>query len=174
MVKQEYDIREARPDEYDALGALMAEVYSQLEGFPSQEDQPEYYNMLRAVGEFTKQPGVKLFVAVSESGEVDGGVVYFGDMRFYGAGGEATTDQKAAAFRLLAVNPKIRGKGIGKKLIELCIYQAKQDGHSSMVIHSTKTMMIAWKMYERMGFERFTEIDFLQGNLPVYGFRLVF
>lgn len=167
-----YEFREANTTEFESLGQLMVNVYSQLEGFPSEKEQPNYYQRLREVGAFTSHPKAKLFVAVSEKGIIDGGVVYFGDMRYYGAGGGATTSQDAAAFRLLAVNPEIRGKGLGRQLIQCCMEQAKKDGHRSMVIHSTKTMMVAWKMYEKMGFERFTEIDFVQEELPVYGFRL--
>jgi hypothetical protein len=33
-------------------------------------------------------------------------------------------------------------------------------------------MKVAWKMYESMGFLRYEEIDFIQGELPVYGFKL--
>lgn len=168
-----YEFREANTDEFSSLGKLMIEVYSRLEGFPSEQEQPEYYQKLRNVGDFTLFPKVKLFVAVSDNGIVDGGVVYFGDMTYYGAGGEPTTSQDAAAFRLLAVNPRIRGKGLGKGLIDCCLEQARKEKHSHMVIHSTKTMMVAWKMYERMGFERFKQIDFLQDDLHVYGFRLV-
>jgi GNAT superfamily N-acetyltransferase len=168
-----YTFREANTDEFNALGALMVEVYAQLEGFPSEEEQPSYYQKLQNIGAFTSCPKAKLFVAVSDEGIVDGGVVYFGDMQYYGAGGEATTSQDAAAFRLLAVNPRVRGKGLGRGLIQCCIEQAKKEGHKSVVIHSTKTMMVAWKMYERMGFKRFTEIDFLQEGLSVYGFRLL-
>lgn len=166
-----HEIREAYPDEYVALGQLMVDVYSKLEGFPGPTEIPQYYHILKNVGDFTKKPKVKLFVAVSTTGEVDGGLVYFGDMKYYGAGGKATTSQNAAAFRLLAVNPEIRGKGLGKLLIELCMTQAKKEGFDYLVIHSTKSMMTAWKMYERMGFVRFPEIDFNQNGVNVFGFR---
>lgn len=166
-----YEIREARPEEYVSLGELMVNVYSQLEGFPSQEEIPEYYNNLRNVGEFTKSPKVKLFVAISEVSTVDGGLVYFGDMKYYGAGGEATTSQHGAAFRLLAVDPNTRGKGLGKLLIEACFEEARKEGFEYLMIHSTKYMMAAWKMYERMGFVRYPEIDFEQSGVSVFGFR---
>jgi GNAT superfamily N-acetyltransferase len=166
-----YEIREARPSEYSQLGELMVEVYSQLDGFPKQDEIPEYYDSLRNVGEFTKSPKVKLIVAVSEKGIVDGGLVYFGDMRYYGAGEESTTSQIAGAFRLLAVNPKTRGQGIAKLLIEACVDQAKKEGFNQLLIHSTKYMMVAWKMYERLGFERFPEIDFKKSGVEVFGFR---
>lgn len=167
-----YKFREANRAEFTPLGTLMVQVYAALEGFPSEEQQPDYYQKLRDVEVFTSFPKAKVFVAVSEGGAVDGGVVYFGDTAYYGAGGEAVKKQNAAAFRLLAVNPEIRGKGLGKQLIQCCMDQARKEEHTYMIIHSTKTMMTAWKMYERMGFERFEEIDFLQGKLHVYGFRL--
>ena len=33
-------------------------------------------------------------------------------------------------------------------------------------------MQIAWSMYENLGFKRSKDLDFTQGKLPVYGFRL--
>jgi len=33
-------------------------------------------------------------------------------------------------------------------------------------------MFTAWKMYETMGFKRSEDLDFKQGALPVFGFRL--
>ena len=166
-----HEIREAHQSEHAELGKLMVDVYGQLEGFPGPDEIPQYYHVLKNVGDFTKQPKVKLFVAISKNGKVDGGLVYFGDMKYYGAGGEATTSQNAAAFRLLAVNPETRGKGLGKLLIQHCINQAKIEGFEYLIIHSTKSMMTAWKMYERMGFVRFPEIDFEKNSVQVFGFR---
>jgi GNAT superfamily N-acetyltransferase len=166
-----YQIREANPDEYSQLGNLMVAVYAQLEGFPGPEEIPDYYDTLKNVGDLTENPKTKLFVAVSDRGSVDGGLVYYGDMKYYGAGGEATLNQHAGAFRLLAVNPNIRGKGLGKRLIQACFDQARKEGFDQLLIHSTKYMMVAWKMYERMGFTRFPEIDFEKSGVKVHGFR---
>lgn len=69
-------IREAKPNEFSELGELMVLVYSQLEGFPNPEEIPGYYNVLRNVGDFIKHPKAKLFVAVSDQGVIDGGLVY--------------------------------------------------------------------------------------------------
>ena len=168
-----YQIREATPDEYTPLGELMVEVYSQLEGFPSPKEIPDYYDHLKNVGKLAKNPKTRLIVAVSNTGKIDGGVVYYGDMQYYGAGGESTTSQKSAAFRLLAVNPEIRGKGLGKQLINACFQQAREEGFQVVMIHSTKFMMVAWKMYERMGFVRFPGIDFEKNGVKVYGFKYI-
>lgn len=165
------EIREAKPEEYWELGTLMVKVYSALEGFPSPAEIPSYYDRLQNVGDFKKDPKTKLIVAIFEDGKIEGGLVYFGDMRYYGAGTEATLSQHAGAFRLLAVNPETRGQGIGKKLIQACFDQVRQEGFKCLVIHSTEYMMTAWKMYERMGFEKFPEIDFEEAGVHVHGFR---
>lgn len=147
-------------------------VYSQLEGFPTEAEQPEYYKMLLHIGELTERPNTELWVAVSSEGTLAGGVVYISDMQFYGSGGTATKEKNASGFRLLAVDPEVRGKGIGKLLIQKCIQKAKSDKRAQLIIHSTKAMQIAWKMYERIGFVRSEDLDFMQGELAVFGFRM--
>ncbi len=166
-------IRKAKPSEFPEIGALMVSVYSQLEGFPKISEQPEYYRMLRNIGELTEKPEAELLVAVSSEGKVLGAVVYFGDMSFYGSGGSANGETDASGFRLLAVDPAARGQGIGKLLTLECIAKAKHRGHSQVVIHTTKAMQTAWSMYERLGFRRSEDLDFMQEELPVFGFRLI-
>jgi len=172
MTRQEYIVRNAKPEEFEQIGKLMVRVYSQLEGFPKQDEQPAYYKMLANIGELTNKPETELLVAVSIDNKMAGGVVYFGDMQYYGSGGTATQEKNAAGFRLLAVDPSARGKGIGKLLTNECIRKAKEKQLSQVIIHSTKAMQTARKMYEGMGFKRSEDLDFLQGELPVFGFRL--
>jgi GNAT superfamily N-acetyltransferase len=173
MNNQEYTVRTAKTCEFQKIGELMVQVYSQLEGFPKEKEQPEYYNMLSNIGELTKKPETELLVAVSQDEKIVGGVVYFGNMKYYGSGGTATKEKKASGFRLLAVDPSTRGKGIGKLLTNECILKAKKKNKKKIVIHTTKAMQVAWKMYENLGFKRSEDLDFLQGDLPVYGFRLI-
>jgi len=173
MSKQEYKIRNAKPNEFEEIGKLMVKVYSQLEGFPNESEQPDYYNMLANIGELTKKPNTELLVAVSSGGKIGGAVVYFSDMKFYGSGGTATKEQNASGFRLLAVDPSARGQGIGKLLSIECIRKAKEHQNSQVVIHTTKAMQVAWKMYENLGFKRSKDLDFMQEKLPVFGFRLI-
>ncbi|APG59913.1 GNAT family N-acetyltransferase [Christiangramia salexigens] len=170
----DYTIRNAKPNEYKAIGELMVEVYSRLEGFPKRDEQPDYYNMLENIGEITKNPGTELLIAVEADEQILGAVVYFSDMKYYGSGGTATQEKNASGFRLLAVVHSARGKGVGKLLTLECINRSKEHGNERVLIHSTKFMQTAWKMYENMGFVRYPEIDFYQGELPVYGFKYLF
>lgn len=172
MNNHEIYIRNAKLDEFEKIGKLMVEVYSQLKKFPNETQQPQYYKMLRQIGEITKKPNTELLVAVSAKEEIVGTVVYFGDMRYYGSGGIATQEKNTSGFRLLAVSSSVRGLGIGKLLSKECIQKAREVGHTQMIIHTTKAMQIAWAMYEKLGFRRSEDLDFNQGELPVFGFRM--
>ena len=164
-------VREARPEEFTALGALMVAAYSGLDGFPKPHEQPRYYDMLRSIGQFTLKPGARLLVAVAGPALL-GGVVYFPDMAQYGSGGTATRESQASGFRLLAVDPAARGLGAGRLLMEACIARAAADGNGQVIIHSTRAMQVAWKLYENRGFKRSPDLDFRQEQLEVFGFRL--
>ncbi|MDX9696851.1 MAG: GNAT family N-acetyltransferase [Bacteroidales bacterium] len=172
MKINEFIVRNAQQDEFAVLGQLMVNVYSQLDEFPKPDEQPAYYQMLVNIGDQTKKPCTELLVAVTDEGNIAGGVVYFSDMQYYGSGGTATKEKNASGFRLLAVDPSYRGQGIGKLLTLECIKRANQNKSRCVVIHTTKAMQTAWKMYEKLGFVRNIDLDFMQGELPVFGFRL--
>lgn len=150
----------------------MVKVYAGLEDFPSPAEQPGYYVMLKNIGSFTRKPDTKVLVAVSPEAEILGGVVYFADMRQYGSGGSATRETNASGIRLLAVDPNCRKSGIGRALTQTCVALAEQSGNRQVILHTTRAMEVAWKMYLRLGFVRSTELDFMQGGLAVFGFRL--
>lgn len=172
-MEQEYRVRNARPEEFQEVGQLLVNTYSQIDGFPKKEEQPDYYSLLANIGQFTRRPATELLVAVAPDGRLAGCVVYFSDMQYYGSGGTATQEKNASGFRLLAVDPDFRNKGIGKLLSIACIQKARKDRNEKLVIHSTKSMKVAWKMYEKLGFERAPELDFQQQDLPVFGFRYI-
>lgn len=62
-------------------------------------------------------------------------------------------------FRLLAAAPAARGRGVGRALVEHCAELARQRGASRLVLHTGDDMDLAVRLYERMGFERLTEIE---------------
>jgi GNAT superfamily N-acetyltransferase len=165
-------IRDLRPAERAALGRLMVEVYSHLDGFPKPADQPKYYEMLADIGSFADTPSARVLVATSAEGALVGGVVYFGDMAQYGSGGTATREMNASGIRLLGVDPTYRNAGVGKALTEACIQLARDAGHAQVILHTTQAMQVAWGLYLRLGFVRSEDLDFLQQGFPVFGFRL--
>ncbi|HJW30137.1 MAG TPA: GNAT family N-acetyltransferase, partial [Saprospiraceae bacterium] len=158
--------------EFEQIGNLMVRVYSQLDGFPKADRQPEYFKLLANVGQLTQKPGVEILVAATPDGKILGAVVYFREMKYYGASGSASQINEASGFRLLAVDPAAQGMGIGKKLSEACIEKAREHQANAVIIHTTRAMQTAWDMYERLGFIRFPEIDFMVGDFKVFGFKL--
>ncbi|MCO6357123.1 GNAT family N-acetyltransferase [Roseivirga pacifica] len=166
-------IRPAKPTEFNLIGELLVEVFGNIPGFPTPETQPRYFDMLRNIGELTKRKHTQLLVCET-AGTISGAVVYITHMSEYGSGGIAPKETDTAAFRLLAVSPQHKGQGIGKSLSQWCIATAKAAGFKQMIIHTTESMQVAWGMYERLGFKRATDLDFMQENLPVLGFRLIF
>jgi len=171
-MKTKITIREAYRFEFKKLGQLLVDVYSHLDGFPSQEEQPDYYEKLSNIGNLTNVLSTKLLVAVSSENELLGGIVYFGNMNFYGSGGEASNETNASGIRLLGVQSKARGMGIGRALTQKCIQLAKEKNQAQVILHTTKVMQKAWRLYESMGFERSPDLDFRQEGFPVYGFRI--
>ena len=122
------EIRDVRRDEYELLGQLMVEVYSNLDGFPTQNEQPGYYDMLANIGSFSEQKDTQVLVAISAEKRIVGGVVYFGDMATYGSGGTAPAEKNSSGIRLLAVDPRSRGAGVGKALTMLVYSWLKTQG----------------------------------------------
>jgi GNAT superfamily N-acetyltransferase len=168
-----YVVRNARPEEFGEVGKLLVEVYSNLDGFPKPGEQPNYYKMLADVGSLTLKPNTELLIAVSAEDKITGAVVYFGDMQYYGSGGVATKELQSSGFRLLGVDPSARGHGVGTMLTNECIRKAKSAKAKQLIIHTAMAMQTAWKMYESLGFKRSEDLDFMQGALPVFGFRLL-
>lgn len=165
-------VRDLRVNEAAALGELLVNVYASLPGFPSPAEQPAYYEMLTHIGRFSERPATRVLVALDEQDALLGGVVYFADMAQYGSGGSACEEKNASGIRLLGVSQNARGRGVGKALTQFCIALARAQQHRHVVLHTTKAMQTAWSMYEKLGFVRAKELDFLQQKLPVFGFRL--
>ncbi|HEY1905934.1 MAG TPA: GNAT family N-acetyltransferase [Myxococcaceae bacterium] len=165
-------IRLARPEDLPALGNLVADAYASLPGMPSPKEQPGYYAMVRDATARARTPGYEILAAVTRAGELVGSADFIGEIAHYGSGGDAPKRTDAAGIRLLAVAPSVRGQGIGRALTRECIQRARALGRAAVVLHTTRAMQTAWRMYEQLGFRRSPDLDFRQGALEVFGFEL--
>jgi GNAT superfamily N-acetyltransferase len=171
-VTSEILIREARSDEHAALGRMLVSAYASLPGMPTVDQQPDYYATLADVAGRAARPSWTIFVAAGPAGDLFGSIDFIEDMQHYASGGGVVTIMDAAGVRFLAVNVAHRGKGAGKALTNFCITRARALGKGRLVLHTTRVMTSAWALYEGLGFVRFPEIDFRQGELEVFGFQL--
>ena len=62
-------------------------------------------------------------------------------------------------FRMLAVNPAVRGRGVGQALVELCLQRSRELGYAGVRMSSMDRMTSAHRVYERLGFVRAPEDD---------------
>ena len=166
-----WSIRQARPDDFAALGKLLVSAYAALPGMPSPEDWPTYYAILANVAARAANPAFTLFVAADDNGKLLGSIDYIDDMAQYGVSTVATITD-AAGIRLLAVDGACRGQGVGKALTNFCIEHARRAGKAKIILHTTRIMQATWAMYEGLGFVRFPEIYFRVENIDVFGFWL--
>jgi len=89
--------------------------------------------------------------------------------------GEITESDDEASFRMLAVDPAVRGRGVGELLVRTCLDRARAAGKRRMVLSTDPRMTAAHRLYERLGFTRLPGRDWspVPGvDLLVYGLGL--
>ncbi len=64
-----------------------------------------------------------------------------------------------AEFRMLAVAPAARGRGVGRTLTAWCLDRALAEGCPAIVLSTLPVMAAAHRLYERLGFVRTPQQD---------------
>ena len=64
-----------------------------------------------------------------------------------------------AGFRMLAVDPALEGRGVGRCLVGACVELARSQGRRRLVIVTMAWMDRAQRMYARLGFVRRPDLD---------------
>ncbi len=156
-------VREARPEEFAALGELTVAAYREIG-----ETAEGYFDELRDVA--ARVAVVPVLVAVdATSGELLGGVTYVpGPGPFHeGDFGDS------ASVRMLAVAPEARRRGVGRALMDACIARARADGRGAIALYTRPFMTAAHRLYESFGFRRATELDWeFEAGEWLFAYRL--
>jgi GNAT superfamily N-acetyltransferase len=141
------EVRPATADELAAVGELCVAAYAEF-----LEDDFHYMATLRDTQ--VRAAEAELLVAA------DGGAL-LGTVTFVPDGGPlgeiATPDE--AEFRMLAVDPAARGRGVGMALMQWVVDEAIRRGKGGIVCSSLAEMVAAHRIYERLGFRRVPERD---------------
>ena len=162
----EITIRKAEPRDYAAIGEITVAAYSAIEDTDN-DVVDEYMEELRNVEKRTKD--AEVLVAVDEGDQVLGAVTLVLDT----SSSMAEWDEPGVAgFRMLAVALTAQGMGVGRRLAEYCVARAREVGAHAVLIHSRHTMTAARGIYAKLGFKRYTQIDFAVEDIQLDGFRL--
>jgi putative acetyltransferase len=110
-------------------------------------------------GLFYDTPGSVYFIAEKDGEVVGGGGIFPSD------GLPEATCELVKMYLL----PKVRGIGLGSKLIQQCIDFAKKTGYKNIYLETMPELKQALKTYEKFGFEY---IDHSLGNTGHFGCEL--
>lgn len=136
------EIRTARPDEYGAIGALTVDVY--VGGGFVAPDGP-YAATLRDTA--TRAVQADVVVAVLDGGIVGSVTIAEPSSRY-----ADIAEAGELEFRMLAVAPAARGRGVGSALVRHVLDTARERGDRAVVLSTEPGMVAARRIYDRHGF----------------------
>ncbi len=144
-------IRDARPDEYAAVGELRVTAYRALGLLPAGSG---YANTLRGFG-FGDDCAV--LVAADETENNILGTI---TLEPFDPTSELARNDTEADVRAFAVAPNAQGRGVGRKLLLAVIECAEKRGVRRLRLCTQPAMRAAQHLYETTGFSRTPELDF--------------
>jgi GNAT superfamily N-acetyltransferase len=159
-----FEVRPVRAEELVEVGRLTREVYVG-DGFLAADDG--YGELLADTAR--RASDAEIWVAV-DGEKLLGSVTYCVPGTPYR---EIARDDEGE-FRMLAVTPAARGRGVGKALVELCVRRSRELGFVGVRMSTMDLMTSAHRVYERIGFVRSPEDDWSPEpgvNLMAYRLR---
>ena len=156
----------------DLPGAGSVAVRAYLDGSDLSHTDP-YLDVLRDAGARNEQAVVLVAVEADEKGreQVLGTVTWCppgSTLREVGADDEGEV-------RMLAVDPRAQGHGIGRLLVAEVVSLARAAGLSAVVLSTADWMTTAHRLYRSMGFQHLPERDWSpREDIALQVFRLEF
>ncbi len=141
-------IRLAEPADFEAVGALVLRAYVG-DGFVGADDP--YVRHLRDTA--TRAREAQVWVALDSTADA---VTVLGTVTWcpLDSPWRELGTPLDGEFRMLAVDPDARGRGVGRALVEHCLDLAREAGMTAMVLSTLPQQGGAHRIYERLGFVR--------------------
>lgn len=156
----------AADDDIEVLGGIVRHAYLSIPDYPP---DPEYDDALDKVAE--RAAHGRIVVA-----ELDGALV--GCLTFIDDPASDLYEWHDPAFtciRMFGVSTTAQGRGVGAAMLQWCIDETRRLGRAGVGLHTIREMKVAQRLYERFGFVRRPEHDFVVPDTIgfAYEYRLV-
>jgi ribosomal protein S18 acetylase RimI-like enzyme len=161
-----FTIRPVDTDDFGPLGELTVAAYA------ANRDHlgDEYTAELRDVA--ARASVCPVLVAVDREDALLGGVTYVPDPA--SPMSELERDGEAG-IRMLAVDPRAQGLGVGRALTIACLDRARESGRSGMALYTRPANVAAHRLYGSLGFERDPSRDWeYEPGRWLWAFKLAF
>lgn len=147
-------MRPVRPEEVAAVGDLTVEAYRAEGPLHDDPDGGGYVAEVRDAARRARE--AEVLVAVDEDSGALLGTVTFAQP---GSPWSEIAGRAEAEFRMLAVTPAARGRGVGTRLVHECLSLARERGCRQLVLSTAPSTPGAHRLYERLGFVRAAQRD---------------
>ncbi len=159
-------IRPVHPSELERVGELTVQAYA-ADGFVAETDG--YAHRLRDAATRASEAEVYVAVLPDHPARVAGTVTFCPERspwcELAGPG--------EGEFRMLAVDPGSRRRGVAAALVSVCVERAAELGYAALVLSSMPAQQDAHRIYERLGFRRTPDLDWSpEPGVDLLAFRL--
>ncbi|MCF2446124.1 GNAT family N-acetyltransferase [Dyadobacter sp. CY345] len=153
-------IRTATEKDIPQLQKLGLNAYGQFETVLTNDNWIKLHSILLSEKTYPELLSKSTCFVWEENNEIIG-------MAFFISKGNPTDifHEDWSYLRMVGVNTEHTGKGIGRKLMQLCIDHARQTGEKFIALHTSEFMNAARHIYESMGFVQIKELEMRLGKM---------
>jgi len=145
-------VRPVHTSELAAVGELTVHAYA-ADGFVCSGER--YADRLRDVATRAREAEVYVGVLPEHPDAIAGTVTFCPQ----GSPWCELAQPGEGEFRMLAVAPQARRRGVAEALVGACLERAEELGYSAVVLSSLPVQQAAHRIYERLGFRRTPDLD---------------
>jgi ribosomal protein S18 acetylase RimI-like enzyme len=145
-------VRPVHTSELAAVGELTVQAYA-VDGFVSHGER--YAGTLRDVATRAREAEVYVGLLPERPDAIAGTVTFCPQ----GSPWSELAQPGEGEFRMLAVAPQARRRGVAEALVGVCLERAEELGYGAVVLSSLPEQRAAHRIYERLGFRRTPDLD---------------
>lgn len=159
----EFKYRKGTTEDIDQLQALGILSYGQHQYAMTPENWTKYNSFISNPDNFTSLMSSSTCFLCEYENEIIG-------MAFLVSNGHPTEmfEEKWSYIRMVGVNPSFGGKGIAKKLTQMCINYARETNETLVALHTSEFMNTARHIYEGFGFKIVRELTLYDKKYWIY------